>query len=155
MTLEGDEKDETVYFHQQHGEKHQKPHVRKPLKSVGTTPADAKVQPRRDEEMLGAKANKTVGEVKASLDDVETPSDIFSGDEEFLTPEKSISVSALESLPPLTPSVSVIGSALDLGDQPQRSAIESVDLDIEGQSSRGDALKSDADLGSFLKKLPR
>ena len=86
---------------------------------------------------------------------METPSDIFSGDEDFMTPEKSISLSSLDSLPPVSPSVSVLGNVLDLGDQPQRSAIDSVDLDIAGQSDADVSEKSDPALGSFLKKLPR
>lgn len=91
----------------------------------------------------------------ADGDKVETPSDIFSGEEEFLAPEKSISISALESLPPMDPSVSVMGSALNLGDQRQPSSVDAIDLDVEGQQGAAGADKSDAALGSFLKKLPR
>lgn len=145
-----------------------KPQARKPLKSVPTAsaniPPKSNVKETNSGKVTLAKANaneaaperrKPVNQRKPKSKEVETPSDIFSGDEEFLTPEKSISVSALESLPPLNPSVSVMGSALDFGDQPHHSAIESVDLEIEGQQADDDSGKSDAALGSFLKKLPR
>ena len=92
---------------------------------------------------------------RRSISSVETPSDIFSGDEEFFTPEKSISLSSLESLPPVSPVVSVLGEMLELDDQPQRSTIDSVDLDIDGQSADEGSNISDPALGSFLKKLPR
>ena len=143
------EKDETVQFervddaHDKDDLKQSKAKrskARKPLKSVSTEQAAA--------------PSKSASSDDAS-DKVETPSDIFSGDEDFLSPEKSISISALESLPPMNPSVSVKGSALNLGDQPQRSAIDSIDLDVEGQQRPADTDKSDAALGSFLKKLPR
>lgn len=143
------EKDETVQFervddaHDKDDLKQSKAKrskARKPLKSVSTEQAAA--------------PSKSASSDDAS-DKVETPSDIFSGDEDFLSPEKSISISALESLPPMNPSVSVMGSALNLGDQPQRSAIDSIDLDVEGQQRPADTDKSDAALGSFLKKLPR
>ena len=143
------EKDETVQFervddaHDKDDLKQSKAKrskARKPLKSVST-------------EQAAAPSNSASSD--DASDKVETPSDIFSGDEDFLSPEKSISISALESLPPMNPSVSVKGSALNLGDQPQRSAIDSIDLDVEGQQRPADSDKSDAALGSFLKKLPR
>ena len=99
--------------------------------------------------------DNSVCEENRSAGVVETPSDIFSGDEEFLTPEKSISLSSIESLPPVSPSISALGGSLDLGDQPLRTPIESVDLDIAGQPAANGANISDAELGSFLKKLPR
>ena len=159
------EKDETVQFeriddaHDKDDFKQSK--ARKPLKSVSTAQAAVRSKPDADKE-LAASSNSAPAAApskSASSDDasdkVETPSDIFSGDEDFLSPEKSISISALESLPPMNPSVSVMGSALDLGDEPQRSAIDSIDLDVEGQQRPADSGKHDAALGSFLKKLPR
>ncbi len=141
------EKNETVQFERTdsaHKKEALKPSgPRKPLKSVATERAKT-----------SADKADAAGSADAA-DKVETPSDIFSGDEEFLTPEKSISISALESLPPMNPAVSVIGSALNLGDQPQQPAVDSIDLDVEGQQRPDSPGKSDAALGSFLKKLPR
>jgi len=155
--------DETVQLDRvdvAHGENGLKPSkARKPLKSVVTKQADVKPDPKLGKEVLAAnvkagpkKSPSTLGE---TYDKMETPSDILSGDEDFLSPEKSISLSALNSLPPMNPSVSVIGNGIDFGDRPQQSAIDSVDLDIEGQKSPADTDKSDVALGSFLKKLPR
>ena len=143
-----EEKNETVQFertdsaHKKEGLKPSR--NRKPLKSVATE----RSKPDADRKSV----------VASSTDDddkVETPSDIFSGDEEFLTPEKSISISALESLPPMNPAVSMMGSDLNLGDQPKRPAIDAIELDVEGQQRPESPGKSDAALGSFLKKLPR
>ncbi len=81
-------------------------------------------------------------------------SSIFSGDEEFITPEKSISVSALEGLPsqPAPSSISFVGNQLkDIG-TPEKQAVDSIDLDVPEASP---AAQSDVDLGSFLRKIPR
>lgn len=143
-----EEKNETVQFERTdsaHKQEALKPlSARKPRDSVST------------ERAKPAAVRK--GAPSSPFDDddkVETPSDIFSGDEEFLTPEKSISISALESLPATNPSVSMRGSALNLGDQPQRPAVDSIDLDVDRQPRPDSPGKSDAALGSFLKKLPR
>ena len=82
-------------------------------------------------------------------------SSIFSDDDDFITPEKSISVSAIEALPSQAApaSMSLIGNQLkDIGG-PEKQAIDSIDLDVPGNASS--AVQSDPDLGSFLKKLPR
>ena len=151
------EKDETVNFDrvdQEHKIDVLNIQSRKPLKAGSDVTVDAPVQ------TTPAPSTIEVDAIPASkangvANKVETPSDIFSGEEEFLTPEKSISLSSLESLPPVSPAASVLGSMLDLGDQPQRSAIESVDIDIAGQSDGEGSDIGDAALGSFLKKLPR
>ncbi len=82
-------------------------------------------------------------------------SSIFSGDEEFITPEKSISVSALEGLPSqATPaSMSLIGNQLQDIAGPKKQAVGSIELDVPEKVSP--AALSDSDLGSFLKKMPR
>ena len=82
-------------------------------------------------------------------------SSIFSGDEEFITPEKSISVSALEGLPSqATPaSMSLIGNQLQDIAGPKKQAVDSIELDVPDKASP--AALSDPDLGSFLKKMPR
>ena len=159
------QKDETVQFDridQAHEKKDQKPsQARKPLKSVATKQANVDANPDSGKVAAAVKKQKPKNAPSQSVipadksDKVETPSDILTGDEDFLSPEKSISVSALESLPPLNPSVSVMGSAINLGDLPQHSAIESVDLEVEGKERPDDCGKSDVALGSFLKKLPR
>ena len=120
------------------------------VKSGASLPIKAKVAPSKKDV-----DTKPASEETSPTSSVETPSDIFSGDEEFLTPEKSISLSSLDSLPPVSPSVSVLGNGLDLGDQPQRLPIESVDLDVDGPSAADGPSVSDPALGSFLKKLPR
>ena len=83
-------------------------------------------------------------------------SSIFSGDEDFVSAEKSICVNALEGLPSQAnaSSISFTGNGL-LGDEAAaKSMVDSIDLDI-GDAKPGDSSKSDPDLGSFLKKLPR
>lgn len=77
---------------------------------------------------------------------------IFSSEKVDVTPEKSISVSALESLPPVDPSISVIDSDLNFDGRDRPS---SIDLDADGDRGDSDSSKSDVALGSFLKKLPR
>ncbi len=99
--------------------------------------------------------------VEAHADDLATPpaaesgSSIFSGGEDFLTPEKSISISALEALPSqATPSsISFVGKQLKEIAGVEKPIVDSVDLDVQGDSPV--PVQSDADLGSFLKKLPR
>lgn len=159
------EKDETVQFEridEAHGNDDLKQSkARKPLKSVVTEQAPVGAKPNADKELAASsKAKPKAAPSKspssdAASDKVETPSDIFSGDEDFLSPEKSISIGALESLPTMDPSVSITGSALNFGDQPERPAVEAIDLDIEGQQPTDGPGKSDVALGSFLKKLPR
>ena len=149
------EKDETVQFgridQQQEVKKQARPSLKKvTVKAAAESSANAKPAPSTIE--IG---ERSVSGDNRSAGSVETPSDIFSGDEEFLTPEKSISLSSIESLPPVSPAVSVLGDVLELGDEPQRSSIESVDLDIAGQHDSEGSDISNAALGSFLKKLPR
>jgi len=81
-------------------------------------------------------------------------SSIFSGEEEFITPEKSISVSALEGLPSQAapPSVSMVGNQLKDIVGSDKSAIDSIDLDVPEASP---SAESDVDIGSFLRKIPR
>jgi len=81
-------------------------------------------------------------------------SSIFSGDEEFITPEKSICINSLEGLPSqVAPgSVSFVGSQLKDIAGPEKQAVESIDLDVPEASP---SAESDVDLGSFLKKMPR
>ena len=155
------EKEETVTFERfdkEHNSEAVKNDARKALKTGSkqtvNAAADESVEVTSNSPLAKASV-KPAAKEKQSANHVETPSDIFSGDEEFLTPEKSISLSSLDSLPPVSPVVSVLGGALDLGDQPQRAAINSVDLDIDGQSSDENSGVSDPALGSFLKKLPR
>ena len=158
-----EEKNETVQFERvddaHRNEDLKQPHSRKPLKSVTAERSKPAVEKQRL--ALHSKPNPVTTPVKPSRsadasDKMETPSDIFSGDEEFLRPEKSISVSALESLPPTIPAVSVMGSSLNLGDQPRHCSVDdAIDLDIEGQQRPSNPGNSDAALGSFLKKLPR
>jgi hypothetical protein len=143
------EKDETVQFEStddDHGHVGNAAGSRKPLQDVAAqqTPVSAKPASVSSESPVS----------DGTSDKVETPSDIFSGDEDFLSPEKSISLNALESLPPVNPAVSMMGSALDFGNQLQRPAVDAIDLDVEGQRPDGPG-KSDAALGSFLKQLPR
>ena len=81
-------------------------------------------------------------------------SSIFSGDEEFITPDKSISISALEGLPSQAAvgSVSFVGNQLkDIGG-PEKQAVDSIELDVP---EAGSSAESDIDLGSFLRKMPR
>jgi len=61
----------------------------------------------------------------------ESASSIFSGEEEFITPEKSISISALEGLPSQAApsSVSMVGNLLKEIVGSENSAIDSIDLD--------------------------
>ena len=157
-----EEKDETVHFDRVDSA-HSKEDLRqskgrKPLKSVATErskPVDAKQKLAGSSKSDSATTPAETPSPADASDKVETPSDIFSGDEEFLIPEKSVSISALESLPPTGPSVSVMGSALNLDGQPQHASVDAVDLGIEGQQRPSSAGNSDAALGSFLKKLPR
>ncbi len=157
-----EEKDETVQFERidgAHEKEDLKPSsARKPLKSVATErskpDADKKGAAASSKPDPATNPSKPSSSADAT-DKVETPSDIFSGDEEFLTPDKSISISALESLPPMNPALSMMGSALNLGDQPQRPSVDAIDLDVEGRQRPDSPGKSDAALGSFLKKLPR
>jgi len=81
-------------------------------------------------------------------------SSIFSGEEEFITPEKSISVSALEGLPSQAApsSVSMVGNQLKEIVGSDKSAIDSIDLDVPEASP---SAESDVDIGSFLRKIPR
>jgi pSer/pThr/pTyr-binding forkhead associated (FHA) protein len=81
-------------------------------------------------------------------------SSIFSGDEEFITPEKSISISALEGLPSQAAqaSVSMLGNQLKDIVGLEKQAVDSIDLDVPGASPTA---QSDVDLGSFLRKMPR
>jgi pSer/pThr/pTyr-binding forkhead associated (FHA) protein len=81
-------------------------------------------------------------------------SSIFSGYEEFITPEKSISLSALEGLPvqPTASSVSFMGSQLKDIAGAKKPSVDSVDLDVP---EAGPSAPSDVDLGSFLRKIPR
>ncbi len=81
-------------------------------------------------------------------------SSIFSGDEEFITPDKSISISALEGLPsPVAlDSVSFVGNQLKDIAGPEKQAVDSIELDVP---ESGPAAQSDVDLGSFLRKIPR
>ena len=80
-------------------------------------------------------------------------SSIFSGEEEFITPEKWISVSALEGLPSQpAPSVSMVGNQLKDIVGSDKSAIDSIDLDVPEASP---IAESDVDIGSFLRKIPR
>ena len=163
-----DEKDETVNF--ERTDKSQeveeakvvRNQTRKPLQSGAKVTVKAAADSSNEanpapstisiDENSVAEVRRPVGGVEGS---VETPSDIFSGDEEFLTPEKSISLSSLEALPPVSPAISMLSGALEVGDQPQRTPVESVDLDIAGQPDAVGSDISDAALGSFLKKLPR
>ena len=84
----------------------------------------------------------------------ESASSIFSGEEEFITPEKSISVSALEGLPSQAApsSVSMVGNQLKEIVGSENSAIDSINLDVPEASP---SAKSDVDIGSFLRKIPR
>ncbi len=158
------EKDETVHldrFDDAHEKSEFKPAIsRQHVKRVATTPDKVSFESEASEAPPSAddseeQAKDSDSHADASCPKIETPSDIFSGDEEFLTPEKSISISALESLPPLNPSVSVTGSGLDFGGKQPHSSIEAVDLDIDGQPRPNKVGQSDVALGSFLKKLPR
>ena len=73
-------------------------------------------------------------------------SSIFSGDEEFITPDKSISISALEGLPSQAAvgSVSFVGNQLkDIGG-PEKQAVDSIELDVpEAGSSAKDPSSRD------------
>lgn len=84
----------------------------------------------------------------------ESASSIFSGEEEFITPEKSISISALEGLPSQAApsSVSMVGNLLKEIVGSENSAIDSIDLDVPEASP---SAESDVDIGSFLRKIPR
>lgn len=81
-------------------------------------------------------------------------SSIFSGDEEFVTPEKSICVSALKGLPSQADPSSIghVGNQLKDIAGPEKQAVDSIDLDVPEASPSAD---SDVDLGSFLRKMPR
>ena len=91
---------------------------------------------------------------KNVAEDPAPSSSIFSGDEEFITPEKSISVSSLEGLPSQAapPSMSFVGNQLKDIAGPEKQAVDSIDLDVPEASPTAE---SDVDLGSFLKKIPR
>ena len=80
-------------------------------------------------------------------------SSIFSGDEEFVTPEKSICISALQGLPSQVEqsSISFAGQLKDIAGSEQQ-VVDSIDLDLPDS---GRSAQSDVDLGSFLKKIPR
>lgn len=110
---------------------------------------------RQDAAHRVAEAHHSVVAQDSVIAQEETPSSIFSGDEGFITPEKSISVSALESLPPVSPAISVLGSEFELEDRIEPLSIESVDLDAGDDVNSMDSEGSDVALGSFLKKLPR
>ena len=83
-------------------------------------------------------------------------SSIFSDQDglDFVTPDKSISISALEGLPSnaKSASISAVNDQLFGLGGGEKSAIDSIDLKVPGNSVSSD---SDLDLGSFLKKLPR
>ena len=120
-----------------------------------------------EEELAGSVAAAKVSKTKpvekeeaksepVAADDLNSHSSIFSGDEDFVSAEKSICVNALEGLPSQASasSISFTGNGL-LGDEAAaKSMVDSIDLDI-GDAKPGDSSKSDPDLGSFLKKLPR
>lgn len=81
-------------------------------------------------------------------------SGICPGDEEFMAPSKSISISSLEGLPSqaVPSSMSFLGDQLkDIGGS-DKQAIDSIDLDFP---QAGASAESDVDLGSFLRKIPR
>jgi pSer/pThr/pTyr-binding forkhead associated (FHA) protein len=81
-------------------------------------------------------------------------SDIFSGNEiEGLTPEKSISVSALGDLPSVE-KASFKAEELELGIEAQVNRIvESVNIELDEPPKAPES--DNSKLGSFLKKLPR
>ena len=83
-------------------------------------------------------------------------SSIFSDQDglDFITPDQSISISALDSLPSnaKSASISAVNNQLFGLGGGEKLAIDSIDLEVPGNPVSSD---SDPDLGSFLKKLPR
>ena len=123
------------------------------------TPEKVEVDEPADADIVAAKISETEAQpepVPAS-DHSSEGSSIFSGEEDFISPEKSICVNALEGLPSQeTPSsISFVGNALLGADgAAAKSMVDSVDLDI-GEAKPASSSESDPGLGSFLKKLPR
>ena len=78
---------------------------------------------------------------------------VIEDDEAPVGPERSISVSALDELPPADPAASRI-EPLELdGASPDPEPVESIELQLEEESPPDPA--SASELGSFFKKLPR
>lgn len=103
-----------------------------------------------------SKPQASAQSVAASATDEETSS-IFSGDEiEGLSPEKSISMSAIDGLP-TADNVSFKSSGLDLGDDVQpKPVVDQVEIELDEPPKTHEApLADNAKLGSFLKKMPR
>ena len=140
---------------------------RRPLKSVSTEPKVVQSVQMKEEASASAKKDLSSEDLTPQdsptekapqphdrhLEELPSDSDILSSDDQFSGPEKSISVSALESLPPLASANQIADEALEFGESPVRSAIDSIDLDVGPEKSNPEV--SDASLGSFLKKLPR
>lgn len=84
----------------------------------------------------------------------DSASNIFTGDEiEGLSPEKSISMSAIEGLP-TADNVSFKSDGLDLGSEAQpEPVVDQVEIDLDEDPKT--PVSDNSKLGSFLKKLPR
>lgn len=120
-----------------------------PKASAGKPAADSA-------ELGGSNESSEVPRLRKDVASEPAPSasSIFSGDEEFITPEKSICVSALKGLPSQADlsSISHVGNQLKDIAGPEKQAVDSIDLDVPEASPTA---QSDVDLGSFLKKMPR
>ena len=143
--------DETINFEELESSP---PDGRDTLPDTADEPVESAASPEKADSADESNEHSKVPVLTEDIASESAPSSsIFSGEEEFITPEKSISVSALEGLPSQpAPSVSMVGNQLKDIVGSDKSAIDSIDLDVPEASPTAE---SDVDIGSFLRKIPR